>query len=414
MLAEIPIISPVFQFLLNTIGWVLAEIYHFIPNYGVSIIILTLLIRFILFPLGVKQIKSMQAMQAIGPRVKELQKKYKNDKQRAQAETMKLYKEAGVNPLGSCLPMLAQFPILISMYAVLRAPLLEATPVGPDKPVSYLVMNNHLPVDSELFQDVITHQHTSLLIVNMQCSAAQSGTQAVINDTAREPVIPGKPLINGTDDKPLLNDAGEPILSRATMDCGTGGASKIPYFVLLLFMVGTTFFQQRQMTKATPPGASTGSQQAILKFMPIMFGIFGFQFPAGLVLYWTTSNLFQIGQQALLLRAGHIGPEAMEKRMAERRAQLAAQPKEPEKKGFMARMMEQQQAAREGSGKKPADGKGKSGPSKGSGSSKPKGGAGSQGKVGQPPPPRKSGPRRKPNTGPKKRPGSGGNGGSPS
>ena len=75
-----------------------------------------------LFPLGVKQIKSMQHMQAIQPKIKDIQQKYKGNKQKAQEETMKLYKEAGVNPLGGCLPVLAQFPILIAMYAVIRAP----------------------------------------------------------------------------------------------------------------------------------------------------------------------------------------------------------------------------------------------------------------------------------------------------
>ena len=87
-----------------------------------SIIILTLVLRFLLFPLGMKQIKSMQAMQALQPKIKEIQKKYKSNKQKAQEETMRLYKEAGVNPLGGCLPVLAQFPLLIAMYAVLRAP----------------------------------------------------------------------------------------------------------------------------------------------------------------------------------------------------------------------------------------------------------------------------------------------------
>ena len=83
---------------------------------------LTIVIKVVLLPLGVKQIKSMQAMQAIQPKVKELQKKYKGNKAKVQEETMKLYKEAGVNPLGGCLPLLLQFPILIAMYAVIRAP----------------------------------------------------------------------------------------------------------------------------------------------------------------------------------------------------------------------------------------------------------------------------------------------------
>ena len=86
MLAEIPIISPIFQGLLDAIGWVLGWLYDVIPNYGVAIVILTLILRFLLFPLGMKQIKSMQAMQALQPKIKDLQKKYKGNKQKAQDE----------------------------------------------------------------------------------------------------------------------------------------------------------------------------------------------------------------------------------------------------------------------------------------------------------------------------------------
>ena len=109
----------------------LAWIYDVVGNYGLSIIVLTIVIKVVLLPLGVKQIKSMQAMQAIQPKVKELQKKYKGNKAKVQEETMKLYKEAGVNPLGGCLPLLLQFPILIAMYAVIRAPELRARPRWP-------------------------------------------------------------------------------------------------------------------------------------------------------------------------------------------------------------------------------------------------------------------------------------------
>ena len=94
----------VFQALLNAIGWVLARIYDLVGNYGLSIIVLTIVIKVVLLPLGVKQIKSMQAMQSIQPKVKELQKKFKGNKAKIQEETMKLYKEAGVNPLGRLPP----------------------------------------------------------------------------------------------------------------------------------------------------------------------------------------------------------------------------------------------------------------------------------------------------------------------
>src|SRR5512141_1187268 len=130
----------------------------------------------------------MQHMQAIQPKLKELQKKYKTNKQKLQEEQMKLYKEAGVNPLGGCLPLLLQFPILIAMYAVIRAPTLEPVQGTPE---TYLVKNNHLPEDSTLFKNVITHTNTGVIFVNLQCSAAQSGSQAQLKDTAGQPVQNG-------------------------------------------------------------------------------------------------------------------------------------------------------------------------------------------------------------------------------
>jgi len=387
----------IFQALLNGIGAILAWIYQLVGNFGVSIIILTLLIRIVLLPLGIKQIKSMGAMQAIQPKIKEIQKKYKGNKQKAQEETMKLYKEAGVNPLGGCLPLLLQFPILIAMYAVIRPPQLVPTTVE-GKVVSYEVHNNHLPIDSALFQNVILHEDLGFLGLNLQCSAAQSGTQAPQKASDRSDVEADKPIPTA-DGKPIPFDA---TTGTGKIDCGSTSAAKIPYYVLLVVMVATTFYQQRQMQRASPPGAASGQQQAILKFMPLMFGIFGYTFPAGLTLYWTVSNLWQIGQQYALLKLGHIGPEAMERRMAEQRAKNADQ---PAKSSFMTRMQERaEQSRKERSGGSGSAGSGRK-PSGGSGTSK-----------GQQPR------QRRPNTGnkkpggtsgptPKKRPGSGGNGG---
>ncbi len=222
----------VFQALLNAIGWVLAWIYDLVGNYGLSIIVLTIVIKVVLLPLGVKQIKSMQAMQSIQPKVKELQKKYKGNKTKIQEETMKLYKEAGVNPLGGCLPLLLQFPILIAMYAVIRAPQLQPTEVVDGKPTAYLIHNSHLPVDSQLFENVLLHENLNFLGMNLQCSAAQSGSPADIAASDREPVLPDTPILNsdgselpfdattGTGDDPLRQrDHGQdPVLRAARRD----------------------------------------------------------------------------------------------------------------------------------------------------------------------------------------------------
>ena len=362
--------SPLFQGLLDGIGAVLAWLYGLVGNYGVSIVILTVLIRVVLLPLGIKQIKSMQAMQAIQPKVKEIQKKYKNNKQKAQEETMKLYRESGVNPLGGCLPLLLQFPILISMYAVLRAP--EVIPQTADAQVPqsqaeidyYEIHNNHLPEDSDLFRATVNHEETQFLGMNLQCSAAQAGNTVPLKDNQGEEIAA---------EKPLRVDGVEVGTSRSALDCGDGIPAKIPYFLILGLMIGTTFYQQRQMTKASPVGAQSSQQQAILKIMPIMFGIFGFTFPAGLVVYWTTSNMWQIGQQAALLRAGHIGPDALERRKQE----IANKP--PKKGGMFSGVMaraEEERKRREGGGQR-------SGTSRASGSSagggRPTGSGGAKG-----------------------------------
>ncbi|MGZ8566537.1 MAG: YidC/Oxa1 family membrane protein insertase [Actinomycetota bacterium] len=413
----------VFQALLNGIGWILAWIYDFVGNYGLSIIVLTIVIKVVLLPLGVKQIKSMQAMQSIQPKIKELQKKYKGNKEKVQQETMKLYKEAGVNPLGGCLPLLLQFPILIAMYAVLRAPQLQPVdatgqpvpssvevdgqPVANTEVAGYTIHNSHLPTDSKLFKDVMLHENLGFLGMNLQCSASQSGTAAGLEASDRGEVLPDTTILDA-DGNELLFD---PTTGTGQLPCGSASTDKIPYFALLIFMVGTTFYQQRQMQKASPPGAASGQQQAILKIMPLMFGIFGYTFPAGLTLYWTVSNLWQIGQQHVLLKAGHIGPDAMERRMAEQRAKNANKPAKP---GFMARMQEraeQQQGRRGQSSKKPSGGQKPSGtprPASGKGP-QPKGrrpntgGAGGTGGTGGTP---KSG--RRPNTDPRKRGGGSG------
>jgi YidC/Oxa1 family membrane protein insertase len=360
--------SPLWQGLLEGIGWLVAQIYSLIPNYGVTIIVLTVLIRLVLLPLGVKQIRSMQSMQAIQPKVKQLQQKYKGNKQKQQEEVMKLYKEHGVNPFSGCWPVLLQFPILIAMYSVLRY---------PQHPI-------HIPSDSKLYQAVIVNQvpidpktgnpapqatagdpsGTGFLGMNLLCSATQAGNaSAQLADTH---TIDGQKVLY-------------------PVDCGDKPVSRIPYYVFAVLMFGTTYYQQRQMQKASPPGSSSQQQQTMMKVMPFMFGVFGVFFPAGLVLYWTTSNAWQIGQQYFMLK-NRPTAEMLAAKAGERKS---------DKKGFMSSMMERAEeerrrreagttkrpaskrpppkraggGAKPGSGRKPPQGKGKSKKKPGSGGS---------------------------------------------
>lgn len=353
--------SPLWQGLLQGIGWLVAQIYGLIPNYGVTIIVLTVLIRLVLLPLGVKQIRSMQSMQAIQPKVKQLQQKYKGNKQKQQEEVMKLYKEHGVNPFSGCWPVLLQFPILIAMYSVLRF---------PQHPV-------HIPTDSKLYTAIVSNQvpepkpagwsgpkdssGTQFLGMNLLCSAVQAG-----NANA---------------------ELGDKVAGRQVMypvECGKKAVSRIPYYLFAVLMFGTTYYQQRQMQKASPPGSASQQQQTMMKVMPFMFGVFGIFFPAGLVLYWTTSNVWQIGQQYFMLK-NRPTAETLAAKAGERKS---------DKKGFMSSMMERAEeerkrreagtkrpaskrpppkraggGAKPGSGRKPPQGKGQSKKKPGSGGS---------------------------------------------
>ena len=112
-----------FELVKVPIGYLLGWIYNLIPNYGWALIVFTLVVKLLLLPLGLKQQKSMTKMQAMQPKITALQEKYKNDQQKLSQETMKLYKEYGVSPMGGCLPMLIQLPILFALYRVLYRPL---------------------------------------------------------------------------------------------------------------------------------------------------------------------------------------------------------------------------------------------------------------------------------------------------
>src|SRR5947209_6341372 len=265
------------QAILSFLGAILAYFYKVIPNYGVAIILLTLAMRVVLLPLGIKQIRSMQAMQTIQPKVKAIQQKFKGDRQRINEETMKLYKEFGVNPLGGCLPIVLQFPLLIALFAVLRVP--GGIRHIPHEAATATVADS--PSNSRLYNDIRANR-TSFLGANLLCSAQQAGKTVPVKDKSGKPdrVIP-------------------------ELNCGKGAAVRIPYYLFALAMIGTTYYQQRQMQRASP--GATQQQQTLTKVMPLLFGIWGFIFPAGLVVYWTTTNLIQIAQQHFMLPQSAAG-----------------------------------------------------------------------------------------------------------
>jgi YidC/Oxa1 family membrane protein insertase len=215
-------------------------------TWVLSIIGLTITVRAALIPLFVKQIKSSRNMQLIQPKVKELQKKYGHDRERLAAETMALYKETGTNPFASCLPILVQMPIFLALFRLLDHH------AAKGKGIAFL--NDDLAQsfgNSELFG-----------------------------------VIPIKDT--------FLNNGG--IL-----------AVQVLAAFLVLAMTATTFLTQRQlMSKNMPADAMSGpyaqQQKMLLYVLPVAFAAGGVAFPIGVLVYWTTTNLWTMGQQFYVIR----------------------------------------------------------------------------------------------------------------
>jgi YidC/Oxa1 family membrane protein insertase len=213
-------------------------------SWALSIIGLTICIRTLLIPLFVKQIKNSRNMQLLQPKVKELQKKYGHDRERLTQETMKLYKETGTNPLASCLPLLLQMPIFLALFRTLN----KAT---HSDPVGFF-------------------------------------TQANV-DSLREGTIFGLAKISDSFTK------AESWHTQALTAA------------LVILMTVTTFTTQRQlMRKNMPESALSGQyaqqQKILLYVLPVVFAVGGIAFPVGVLLYWSTSNLWTMGQQFYVIR----------------------------------------------------------------------------------------------------------------
>lgn len=146
-------IASLFSFITTPVSWIIVQFHKVYGGifgadsgwaWGLSIVSLVILIRICLIPLFVKQIKATRGMQAIQPKMKAIQERYKNDKQRQSEEMMKLYKETGTNPLSSCLPILAQSPFFFALYHVL-AGIANGTPIGKiDGPLLESARNAHI------------------------------------------------------------------------------------------------------------------------------------------------------------------------------------------------------------------------------------------------------------------------------
>ena len=266
-------IASLFSFITWPVSWVIVQFHSlygaiFGPDtgwaWGLSIVSLVVLIRICLIPLFVKQIKSTRNMQALQPKMKAIQERYKSDKQRQSEEMMKLYKETGTNPLSSCLPILAQSPFFFALYHVLAG-------------------------------------------------IANGKTIGVINqpllESAQKAHIFGAPLAAKFMDSAAKVEA----LGATLTDV------RVVTAIMIVLMSASQFFTQRQlMTKNVDLTVKTPfmQQQKMLMYVfPVMFAVMGINFPVGVLVYWLTTNVWTMGQQMYVIQpepdAGFQGAGAL-------------------------------------------------------------------------------------------------------
>ena len=235
----------------------LVWMYDVIPNLGIGIILLTVLINVLLFPLVLKQSRATKAFQAISPEIKKLQAKHKDEPELLQKEMVALQRDAGASPLGCALPMIIQMPIWWALFRVLRSL------GGQDDPeVQFLVGPSSLA-------DALSEGRTHFLTLDLTALPSQ-------------------------------------IYSSEAF------SALIPYLLLILVMVGFQYFQQvmTQKHSTTPQAENSQAQQmqVITKVMPVMFGFFAWNFVAGLTLYWASSSIVRMLQQLLINRMDATSP----------------------------------------------------------------------------------------------------------
>ena len=257
--------------LYTAVSWVIITFHDLLSftnnedlQWSIGIISLVILIRIILIPLFVKQIKSQRALTALQPHMKAIQKKYKDDRQKQSEEMMKLYKEHKTNPLASCFPILAQAPIFFALFTVLNG---------------------------------ISQNRAHGLLKGEYLVSAQNAS------------FFGAPL-SGT--------------FLGSSDSGT----KLIAILLIIFMSATTFTTQRQlMVKGMPKMDSSNNmmlqqQKIMLYLFPVIFAVTGVNFPIGVLIYWSTTNLWTWGQQYYVIKRnptpGSPAYEELQKKKADK------------------------------------------------------------------------------------------------
>ena len=236
-------------------------------SWGLAIVGLTVLTRIVLVPLTVKQFRSMQEMQRMAPQLNALKERYKDDKQRQQQEIMKFYQENKINPLASCLPLVLQLPVFFSLFYMLRTDLKKHICGEP--------LVNH-------YNALALHQRSLYHVLHATSVAHLPGKY--VEATSCQAVAPGSAKFLFIPD----------ITNKAT---------GVVLVVLIVVYIGSQILSTLMATASADP-----NQRRMMLLLPLVIVAFLFRYPAGLLVYWITTNLWTIGQQYFIRQ--RIGPGA--------------------------------------------------------------------------------------------------------
>lgn len=289
------------HYIVLALGWIIKTIYEIVQNYGVAIIIFTILIKMLLIPLNIKSQRAMKKQQKVQPIIAELQKKYANDQNKLQQEMMKIYKENNISMTGGCLPMLIQMPILLALYQAIRRPLTYMFNV-PYKNVPEDVIAK---VDAlknamlEKFPDVVGS------LKDMDATTLLSQYQINLSNWAER--------IYGSVHEWYINFNFLGLdLSRNPWDAFSkigdiqNNMSTVMLLVIPVLAVIGSVLQNKITMHLSGQDKNQGNDQAqsmnkaMIWMMPVMTAYFTLILPAGLGIYWIISSITQIIQQIIM------------------------------------------------------------------------------------------------------------------
>ena len=292
-----------FDPLFDVVTAVLAWFYSLVPSYGMAIALLTLTAVVAVTPLTLKMTRNMLQMQQHMPEVKKLQNQHKGDRQAMNEVTMAYYKEHGINPVGCLLPMLVQGPIFLVMYRVVDGLTRRTTEIG-----------TQLGFTSRRYADSVSGGVPEY-----------AGTPIARGDLPFDPDF----LSRDSDLYENLSRDVEMVslgvdLSRSTSNVISESiVSALPYLVMLLLVLVTSLYQQRQIQGRQSGAAINPQQQMMMKLIPYMLPVFSYVMPAAVVTYFIVSNLVRIAQQAYITRSFYRGEDSLGAQVAKQRAAAA-------------------------------------------------------------------------------------------